>query len=41
MVDDDDHSRKIDLCTMNFYTRRLGKTYAVINEDLGEHFERQ
>jgi hypothetical protein len=40
MVWDEDHSREINLFGMNFYKRRFGNTYAKINDDLGEQFER-
>jgi hypothetical protein len=41
MVWDEDHSREINLFGMNFYKRRFGNTYAKIDDDLGEQFERQ
>ena len=41
MVWDDDHGREIHRFGMNFYKRRFGNTYAKIDDDLGEEFERQ
>jgi hypothetical protein len=41
MVWDEDHGREINLFGMNFYKPRWGKTYAKVNDDLDEQFERQ
>ncbi len=41
MIWDEDHETMIDSCHMDFYKPRLGRTYGVINEDLGEQYKRE
>jgi hypothetical protein len=41
MVWDENHGAETNIFGMNFYKRRFGNTYAKINDDLGEQFERQ
>lgn len=41
MVWDEDHTTTTGSYRMDFYKPRLGRTYAVINDDLGEQFKRE
>jgi hypothetical protein len=41
MVWDENHGTQTNIFGMNFYKRRFGNTYAKVNDDLGEQFERQ
>ncbi len=41
MVWDDDHNRETNDYGINFYKPHFGATYGLINDDLGERFERQ
>ena len=41
MVWDDDHERETNIYGINFYKPHLGTTYGLIDDDLGEKYERQ
>jgi hypothetical protein len=41
MVWDNDHNRETDIYGINFYKPHFGATYGLIDDDLGEKFERQ
>ena len=41
MVWDEDHGRETNVYGLSFFKRRFGGTYANINDDLGEQFDRQ
>ena len=41
MVWDDDHNRDTNIYGIDFYKPHFGTTYGLINDDLGENFERQ
>ena len=41
MVWDEDHATTTGTYRMDFYKPRLGRTYAVINDDLGEQYKRE
>ena len=41
MVWDDDHASETSIYGINFYKPHFGTTYGLINDDLGEKFERQ
>ena len=41
VVWDENHNTETNIFAINFYKRRFGKTYAKIDDDLGEQFEQQ
>ena len=41
MVWDDDHERTTSYSGMTFYRNRWGRTYGIVDDDLGERYERQ
>jgi hypothetical protein len=41
MVWDEDHASETKVYGINFYKPHFGRTYGLINDDLGEKFERQ
>ena len=41
MVWDEDHASETSVYGINFYKPHFGATYGLINDDLGEKFERQ
>jgi hypothetical protein len=41
MVWDEDHASETSIYGINFYKPHFGTTYGLINDDLGEKFERQ
>jgi hypothetical protein len=41
MVWDEDHTSEIQVYGINFFKPHFGATYGMINDDLGEKFERQ